>query len=271
MTHTQPGESQIAADVLFGEATAPRLTRDLLLRLFAGTLGAITVTNALPVALSSSFLAQLDPSLFGGYASDRYQLPATRLGPVINEFRGDGDVGESYWQKANSTANYWSSRPRAVNLRNTAMELVQSAWQAPVVPASTHGRDLFWGIVREINSGTLIHWDEVIREYPVDFLDRMPVAQLALNIFLSVPDQGGETAIWRKRWEPKDEIYRTGFGYRSESVREKPRLLVAPKRGDVMLFDSRNFHAVQNSTEGRRIALSFFIGLAGDGNLIVWS
>jgi hypothetical protein len=39
----------------------------------------------------------------------------------------------------------------------------------------------------------------------------------------------------------------------------------------VVLFDSRNFHVVKQSSQGRRVTISFFIGLAGDGDLVLWS
>lgn len=247
------------------------LTRNHILQLAAGTAGAIRITNALPTDQCRSFTDALDTSSLSHYDSQRYRLPAARLGPVLNEFNEAGNINPNYWRETRVATKYWRDQASDKDLRSKSADIIASAWGSSVVPASVDGRELFWGIIREINSGTLIHWDEMIREYPVNFLDRFPIAQLAFNLFISTPPQGGHTTIWRKRWRPADEHYRTAFGYEPSVVANAAELNVTPQTGDAIIFDSRNFHAVRDSAGGRRVSISFFIGVVGDGSLILWS
>src|SRR5450755_4602276 len=259
------------SDPLFKKATAATLNADLILELAAAAIGAVHITEAFSADQCRDFMADLDWSALSPYAETRYQHPAARLGPVINEFNAGESIGPQYWQAAQSAISYWGDHSGKPDLRSACAALIQSVWDGSVSACTVNGRELFWGIVREINSGTLIHWDEVIREYPVCMLDRFPVVQMAFNAFMSTPEVGGETCVWRKRWHPQDEIHRTGFGYRADAVKDKPHITITPRTGDVVLFDSRNFHVVKQSSQGRRVTISFFIGLAGDGDLVLWS
>jgi hypothetical protein len=127
-------------------------------------------------------------------------------------------------------------------------------------------------MIREANRGVPPHWDDVVREYPEDFLESRPVAQLAFNVYLSMPEQGGETLVWRRRWCPADEEHRVGFAYGPGIALEDEPLVLRSEIGDALLFDPRNYHAVRPAIgEGRRMALAFFLGLGADGGLTAWS
>jgi hypothetical protein len=90
-------------------------------------------------------------------------------------------------------------------------------------------------------------------------------------MFVSVPEYGGETYVWRHRWQPEDERHRLRFGYKNAAVASRSRIAVTPQLGDAVFFDSRNYHQVRPSTGGRRVSLSFFLGMTTRGHLLIWS
>jgi hypothetical protein len=98
------------------------------------------------------------------------------------------------------------------------------------------------------------------------------VAQFAFNLYLSVPEVGGETVVWRHRWNPDDEAFRLpgSYGYAEAVVGESESFELKPAVGEALLFNPRNFHAVRASHDSRRVALGFSIGLSDTGELLTW-
>jgi hypothetical protein len=130
---------------------------------------------------------------------------------------------------------------------------------------------MFAGMVRDISGGAAIHFDEINQEFPGG-ADDTPVAQLAYNAYLQMPEAGGELEVIRRRWQPEDEARRGPYFYPEEIVAGHPRATVLAEVGDVILFDPRQFHRIRPGRgSGRRITFSFFVGLSGAGELLVWS
>ncbi|WP_320777976.1 hypothetical protein [Streptomyces sp. CRN 30] len=248
-----------------------RLTRTLLLDLACGLAGAVVIRGFLsdaPRMVSSQEFRTVNLSR---YSEERYPIPAFRLGPVLNEYNEAGSVGEKYWPDAQEATEHSRESPIGATRAYCVEQLAQS-WTDTAESARSHGRELFWGIVREINEGTLTHWDDISREFDAHVFDDRPIVQLAFNLFLSMPSAGGETWIWRRRWQPSDENHRERFGYRKNSITAgAQRVVVSPTAGDAVLFDPRNYHVVRPSSGGRRLTVSFFIGITARGRLILWS
>ncbi|MBM7079173.1 2OG-Fe(II)-dependent halogenase WelO5 family protein [Micromonospora humida] len=247
------------------------LTRDHLLGLACGLTAAVRVRRFVDPQTCAATVARLSAEALVTYDTARYHLPAARLGPVINEFNDCRRLDARYWSAAAQAEKFWDGE--SGGLRAHCLAQLGAAWQGSVRAASVHGRPLFYGIVRETSAGTLVHWDELVREFGSDLLDDPPIAQLAFNLFLSMPDEGGRTAIWRHRWDPRDEAHRVGFGYDAAAMGLDgcQRTEVRAEPGDAVLFDPRNFHAVQPGKGSRRLAVAFFVGVTGSGQLRVWS
>lgn len=129
------------------------------------------------------------------------------------------------------------------------------------------------GIVREINAGLHVHFDDAVREYAGRLLDSEVVAQLAFNIYIRVPPAGGETVLWRRRWQPDDEPLRIpgGYGFQEAVAADTQSLTLRPTLGEGFLFDPRHYHTVRQASDGRRISIGCFVGLTDDGRLALWS
>jgi hypothetical protein len=207
------------------------------------------------------------------YDRCRVHPPIARFGPVINEYRAGAAIAPAYWEAAAAARRSWSA---ATSSRTDPMQAVlvalRCAWPGRVRPATIGGREMFAGALREINDGTLVHFDDVSREFGPDFFDDgPPIVQLAFNAWLTAPPEGGETVIWRRRWRPGDEMWRKRYGFVASVVEGCPVLRIPVEAGDALIFDPRNLHAVAPAVGGRRVALTFFLALTGRGDLLIWS
>ncbi|MFD0853045.1 2OG-Fe(II) oxygenase, partial [Actinomadura adrarensis] len=152
-----------------------------------------------------------------------------------------------------------------------AIDTIREAWGGPVTAATSRGRAMFSGMIREIREGAKLHFDEITREFP-GILDHTPASFLSINWYLSMPEKGGETSVYRHPWHPRDERFRDGYGYLEDVVAGDPVATVRPETGDALIFDTRNLHLVRPvAGQGRRVSLSFFLGITGSGALQLWS
>jgi hypothetical protein len=242
---------------------------EALQKLAAGTCATVGWPGLLTGDLAD-LVARIEQTDFEPYDEQRLDPPILKFGPAVYDFYTQGRVEDAYWEKSERTRQatleiFGGIDPTAVVLARLQREL-----GIPVRPASIGGRPLHVGILREFTTGSKIHYDEVVREFPDRFDDR-PVVQLAFNLHITVADRGGALTVWRHRWIPADDARRDGYGWAPEVVESAPRATVLAEAGEGVFFDCRNFHQVQDFEGGRRITLSFFAGITMSGEMIVWS
>ncbi|GAA1501636.1 hypothetical protein GCM10009760_64580 [Kitasatospora kazusensis] len=262
-----------ALDPLFTAVNAAAFTDRHIANLAAGTLAAVRVPGFLDRSTCASALSALDRLPTADYDPARVPTPIVRFGPALNDYRDhDGALDtDRYWRDAEAARAAWQRAGLRPDPIAVSLARLGSAWGAAVASATIGGRAVFGGTLREINAGALIHHDSITREFSAGLFDQEVVAQLAFNVWVTVPDAGGATTVWRHRWEPADEQYRQAYGYRPEAVEDCQRVSLAPERGDALLFNPANFHAVEPNPGGRRIAFAFFLALTTTGQLIAWS
>ncbi len=251
-----------------------RFSRTDFLDLLNGTVAAVGVRNFLPATLCMQAMARLGADDFelDTYDRQRVDPPIARFGPVINDFKDGDRLRADYWWRARRDRAVWHAAMGRDDTVAVAIGGLARAWGRPIRPALSGGRPLFAGAVREINHGALIHDDDVGREYGPDLFDEgPPMIQLAFNAWISVPSRGGATRIWQRRRQPSDEHLRRGYGYDERAVEGERSIELTMGLGDALLFDPGNFHAVAPSQGGRRIAVTFFMGLIDRGELVIWS
>ena len=97
------------------------------------------------------------------------------------------------------------------------------------------------------------------------------IYQLAWNLYLRVPPQGGELLIWDKCWEPEDDIHQVdnNYFYKEEVVNGVPMLRVKVNPGEVMMINSRNYHSVAEVED--RLAFGSFISVFDGLRMRLWS
>lgn len=252
---------------LFDVLDTDRLDRDQLVRLAAGVAGAVRVRGFFSPAECAAIVAAAQHHEMGFYDFDP---PMAKLGPAAYDHYRTGRLDDAYFRQADHDAALRRRLLDGTDPLQVALDRLRLAWAGPVEPATAGGRPLYAGLIREINQGALLHFDEVGRECP-GALDDQPVAQLAFNCHLRMPAVGGDIRVVRRRWLATDEAHRDGYGYRSHLADGQPDVRMRPEVGDAVLFDPRNFHAVTPAVDGRRVTLSFFVGVLADGRLTVWA
>lgn len=259
-------------DPYFSVVTAPAFTREHIADLAAGRRAAVRVPGLMSAARCAEILRALESSPFESYGRQRVHPPVMRFGVGVSDHRTNGAIADSYWPSVEAGRKAWQDLGLPYDPFALCREALGADWPGAVAVGTNGGRELAPGVAREPNYGFQIHFDEALREFQGDLLDSPLVAQFAFNLYLSVPDSGGETVIWRHRWHPADESHRLpqSYGYAEAVVGDAESVEIRPTVGEALLLDPRNFHAVRPSEGGRRIALGFSMGLSITGDLLTW-
>ena len=90
--------------------------------------------------------------------------------------------------------------------------------------------------------------------------------QLAANIYLRVPNSGGELELWDvSPLSPYSEVPKDWRSELPTSLKIKPRL------GDLIIFNCRRPHAISEFSEGDRVTVQMFIGYEKGKSLQLWN
>ncbi|NKY49675.1 2OG-Fe(II) oxygenase [Nocardia vermiculata] len=158
---------------------------------------------------------------------------------------------------------------------DTIRILLDETWPAGTTLLTSQSRKFFAGVVRYQLGGVDLepHTDNVQRGLPDD--DVLGIRrQLSVNVYLDVPDEGGELEVWDSY--PSEDDYRALSGARVWGVDRdavgEPALTVRPRVGEAIFIDPRRVHAVTPSRDRPRVTIGLFIGVRGrDQPLGVWS
>ncbi|HET8660242.1 MAG TPA: hypothetical protein VFM55_14745 [Micromonosporaceae bacterium] len=259
-------------DPFFRAVTSSAFYRDKIADLAAGRCAAIRVPEFMPRSICVEILRALTTAQFDSYGTERVYPPVMRLGVGVSDHRQDGGVADSYWEALESSRKTWLNLGLPFDPFKVCRDGLGAHWPNAVAVGRRGDREMGAGVAREPNQGFQVHYDDALREFAGNLLDANLVAQFAFNLYLSVPEVGGETVVWRHRWHPADETFRLprSYGYAEGVVAEAESFELKPTVGEALLFDPRNFHAVRPSNGLRRIALGFSVGLSDTGALLAW-
>jgi L-gamma-glutamyl-L-propargylglycine hydroxylase len=256
---------------LFDTEQAQRLNAGHITRLAAGVLGAVRIPGLFTPGQCAAIMRGLEACEMSSYDEQLVSPRISKLGPAAYDFYGARKLQDEYWAHAEAATTARSKLLDGNDPLDFAISWLGQAWGGEVRAAKSGGMEMFAGMIREINAGARIHFDELAREFS-GAIDELPISQLAFNCHLATPAAGGEAVVYRRRWQPSDEAHRDGYGYAQSLVAGQPQAAVAAGTGDVTMFDSRNYHEVRpNAGAGRRVTLSFFVGISGRGHLLIWS
>jgi hypothetical protein len=264
--------STVVHDPFFCAVTSPAFGRDQIADLAAGRCAAIRVPNLLPRGHCEQVLSALSAVDFDSYGTKRVYPPVLRFGVGVSDHRRDGRIADTYWPALEEGRKAWLGLGLPFDPYAMCRAEIGAQWPHGVRVGRCGGREMGAGVAREPNQGFIVHFDDALREFSGNLFDASLVAQFAFNLYLSVPEEGGETVIWRHRWQPADERHRLpgSYGYADNVIDRAEFLELKPSVGEALLFDPRNFHAVRPSHDSRRIALGFSVGLTDSGELWTW-
>jgi hypothetical protein len=259
-------------DPFFSVATATAFERNLIADVAAGRCAGIRVPGLLPQSTCEQILSALTEVQFESYGARRVFPPVMRFGIGVSDHRQQGEVAGTYWDALETSKMEWASLGLAFDPFALCRQAIGEHWPNAVKVGRRDDREMGAGVAREPNQGFIVHYDDAIREFSGNLLDANLVAQFAFNLYISVPEMGGETVIWRHRWHPADEVHKLSdsYGFAENVVGDAESVEFKPSVGEAVLFDPRNFHAVRASRDSRRIALGFSVGLSDTGELLAW-
>lgn len=141
----------------------------------------------------------------------------------------------------------------------------------------SEGVKYFCGLIRDMGGAADLHFDYAPYDAPEWNIGKL-TNQIAWNVYVKLPEQGGETIVYDKFWQSKifekflSDNNTGSYGFKKELVEDSRHLRIRPSVGDLWFFNSRNFHEVLSSNGKKRLSISSFIGQVEDQkNLFLWS
>jgi len=137
-----------------------------------------------------------------------------------------------------------------------------------------HG-EYFAGLIRQIDNSAKKHFDFAPYDAKGWAIEQV-TKQVAWNIYLEMPDQGGETVVYNQPWLPDKferfllEGHSGSYGFSDACVEGAQAIVIKPRVCDLWLFNTRNFHEVLGSS-GPRITVSSFVGQTAPREYVMWS
>jgi hypothetical protein len=247
------------------------LTHDSLQALLQNEIGAITVPEFVDrkerEAAYASLLAAQDWSFYEGTSP-----PLGRLGITQYEHFAAKDTYLDAAPDANARRSaVLDPLPDPVD---KVIDTFDAAWPGNVGVAEEGDRPYFVGVYRRGGGGGVkIHADWGPRDGEGWMIEQIS-GQLGWNLFFSSPTSGGELIVYDYPWEPhlEEHAAQRFSDYNPELFESSRRVEVPPDPGALIIFNSRNAHAVGPATNGEaRVAVGSFIGVTEDGDLAFWS
>lgn len=135
---------------------------------------------------------------------------------------------------------------------------------------------MFVGLLRVLDEGAPIHpHQDVLRRDAKTAINAYSLkTQLAANIYLNMPQEGGELQLWEHGCS--DEEYKNlltpGEYYVERSKLVAPFLTIKPEVGELVLFNPTRYHAVTPGKGTKRVSVSCFVCYRGEYcPLTLWS
>ncbi len=200
--------------------------------------------------------------------------PIGRIGITQYENRDLGAQGmERYFNSARDADKILKSiATSSFDPVQRLISMLSGCFDGPVgIAHENSDQPYFAGLIRQITRSALIHADFACFDAPDWKIGRIS-SQLSWNLCVHAPETNGECVVYNKMWRLSDERNRMkdSYGYEPSSIEGVEYNALAPKLGDLIIFNSRNFHEVR-PCEGDRITISSFIGLFGERELLLWS
>jgi hypothetical protein len=250
-----------------------KLSARVLELLFENRIGAIQVPGFLDEATARAAVGGIKRHGLQ-YYEDVYP-PIGRAGITQYEHRHDATSRERYFAAApvadEARREMFAGGGDLVDL---VLDALAAAWPAEVAVArEPGGEQYFAGLVRVIGEG-LLHCDWAPQDAPAPRWSIGAVdAQLTWNVFCQMPCDGGVTVVYNRPWTAASEHFRVpgSYGYSAALVEDCEQVRIDPSVGDLVLFNSRNFHRIEAGAGDDRISVSSFVGRLPDSTLALWS
>ena len=210
-----------------------------------------------------------DPARFSRY-ENAPEVKISTLGKTLFETQNDRKRLEAYFREAEQfeerMADLFSPRPSPFAM---IQRRLADLWPAGACVGTLHERAMCPGIIRKFekanSEGLPPHQDMLHKDTPEAAGASALKVQIAANLYIQVPERGGELELWDVCLSDAEQKARaTGeHDFIDRSSLPEPEQL-RPRNGELILFRSDHVHAVTGMRREDRMAASCFLGYYGD-------
>lgn len=235
----------------------------------------LLLRNRIPYIRARQFLTKNDCNVISselnchGSFAEYLSPPVGKMGLSQFEYQRDK---QSYFDSVTEAECYRRSIFKSVvDPLAKLMQWVREHVTSNVDVALENGQHYFSGVFRETRHGVLLHNDYALHDAAGWSIESVE-SQLSWNVYLKPPQAGGSCVLYDQSWEPADLVHRIpdSYGYDHGVLTTGKYEEILPLLGDLVIFNSRNYHEVMPSNESR-ITMSSFIGQLPDSSIVFWS
>jgi hypothetical protein len=262
-----------------GVLTGTELTRDMLDALFARRACALRVPGFCPPELAhrlSEWLLRAE-----GRGNWGVENATGELAPSDTFYAGTVPFNVALTAEESFVRYFADALPAMRRLRNVTPELapmdklrleLEEVWPCGARLASYHGMKMATGVARIMTPDGML--DGIARTEGMCHVDGFAFTSggagvFSANVYLRVPDAGGELTIWNIGATPFAVACNLSLFQRlrdfdadaQASIRAQlpPPLTIRPAAGELVIIDSTRPHAVRGFDRGVRVTLQSFI------------
>jgi hypothetical protein len=254
---------------------ASELTTQSLLQLANRKIGAIHVRGYYPAEIAEKTAEKAINHHALGHYHKRYTSSVGRVYMPHIDTRWDPELTHLYHDSALPAIEDVRSmfHPYLSPIDLVRLQL-QELWPAGANLLRLRGRACFVGAFRVFQPSTsefYPHNDAIDQETDAPEIEGV-VNQLVANIYLQVPDDGGNLQLWLREPTPEEtKVILEVEGLQRDSV-EPPVVEIHPDAGDLIIFSPRMLHAVTAGHGKHRVGAAAFIASKGPQEpLVYWS
>lgn len=234
----------------------------------------IIIKDFLPQDICAVVADRLRASSFENY-SHLKDIPVHQVGLCHNQWAKDDKA--IYFDKKAEAQEVINGIYAGLNIDPVAMVIDAIAnktkRRAGVFEEPEFG-DYFAGAFRSFRGHGKLHADHAPSHIQQPWAVTEISRQMTWNIYYSMLNSGGELVIYDTIHTAENDSMKVPGEYffpYEVLEHEKKCLRVTPKVGDLILFNTQNFHEILGNTDGYRISQTSFVGLKKDGSLGLWS
>ena len=153
--------------------------------------------------------------------------------------------------------------------------VIDEEWDSGCMLQTLYGKKMFVGLSRCMKPGVPLkaHHDMFGRHAPDTPEAASLISQFGVNIYIDVPEVGGELAMWNDEISDEEFLTERGDDYAIPLEQlGSPDFATKPENGDLIFFNARKLHAVLAGEGIDRLTISGFVGYRGNKEpLTVWS
>lgn len=212
--------------------------------------------------------------------SNAEDVRVNRIGMTLFETENNPQKLNRYFESAKTTFDIVENLLYGDNPIRNIQYGINRIWDSGSIVEQLNGQSMNPGIIRSFEStpegGLPPHMDSLVKDIPNSSENSMGTmsCQLAANLYISTPEEGGELEIWdyTPSLDGLKELQTGSHDFIDRNKIPVSSRIIRPRSGELILFRSTCIHAVLPSSGGMRTTASCFIGYYDQNKpLTVWA